>query len=400
MLDSHSKRKKALAVGCSAHVIQDGLGAAIYVLLPILAQTFGLGYAQIGLFKGAMNLSQAILELSSGFLSERIGNAQTLVFGMAVAGLGYLSLAAVDQTSVLLMCLLIVGVGTAFQHAPASTLVSQAYASEGQRSALGLYNSSGDVGKLLFAACFSLSIGAGLAWQHIAFSFGLIAILAAIAVALALPSLPQPPLPTPKVSQSTPTDVSSYWGIINRRSFTTLLIVIFLDNLVQAGVLVFVAFAMISKGIPLFFATMATVVVLIGGTFGKAGCGLLAQRLGTRRAFVLIQFATVVCLIAFIVAPPWVAFGLLLPLGVVSQGSTSITYGLIPDLIHPERLARGYALMYSLTSFASAIGPFSFGLTADQFGINYAFFAMAVITLVSSLPMIFFPLSKLNLSES
>lgn len=158
--------------------------------------------------------------------------------------------------------------------------------------------------------------------------------------------------------------------------------------MVQAGVLVFAAFAMISKGLPLPIATMAAVAVLAGGVFGKAGCGYLAQCLVVRRAFVMIQLATVAGLVLLVIAPPWAAFVLLLPLGVVSQGSTSITYGLIPDMIHRDRLARGYALMYSFTSFAAAAGPFTLGIVADQFGISAAFYTMAILSLVSVIPMV------------
>lgn len=41
--------RKTLITCCGAHLIQDGLGALQYVLLPILAQLFGLNYAQVGL---------------------------------------------------------------------------------------------------------------------------------------------------------------------------------------------------------------------------------------------------------------------------------------------------------------------------------------------------------------
>lgn len=395
MFAATTEQKKALAVGCTAHAVQDGLGAATYVLLPILAQAFGLGYAQVGLFKGSKNLAQAMLELYSGFLSERIGAVQSLVFGLTLAGLGYATLATVNQAAAVLICLLIVGVGSAFQHAPASALVSQAFASNGRRGALGLYNSSGDIGKLAFAACFSLAIGAGFAWQLVAFSYGLLTLTAAIAIGLTLqPALQFSATPKKDNALTDHDNTSPGWGILDRSSFVKLLIVISLDNMVQAGVLVFAAFAMISKGLPLPIATMAAVAVLAGGVFGKAGCGYLAQGLGVRRAFVLIQLATVVGLVLLMITPPWQAFALLVPLGVVSQGSTSITYGLIPDLIHADRLARGYALMYSFTSFAAAIGPFALGLVADQFGINIAFYAMAILSLVSVIPMMFFSVDK------
>jgi len=263
-----SKQRKALVIGCSAHAIQDGLSAAIYVLLPILAQAFGLSYSLVGLFKGAKSLTQATFELSSGFLTERIGSNRTLAFGLFLAGFGYISLLAADKTSTLMICLFVIGLGSAFQHAPASTLVGEAFALNGRRGALGLYNSSGDVGKLGFAACFSLAIGAGIEWQQVTVSFGLIALVAAFSIALV--SLNQfVASPARKHNQDKRESVFSDWGILNYRTFTTLMVVIFLDNLVQAGVLVFVAFAMISKGVPLYYSSMAAVLVLIGGIFGK-----------------------------------------------------------------------------------------------------------------------------------
>ncbi len=109
------------------------------------------------------------------------------------------------------------------------------------------------------------------------------------------------------------------------------------------------------------------------------------------KAFVLVQGLTALGLIAVIVAPAWLAFVLLLPLGVVAQGSTSITYGLIPDLIHPERMARGYALMYSFTSFSAALGPWMFGQIGDHYGIDTAMLAMAVVALLAVPPLAFLP---------
>jgi len=375
--------KTALAVGCTAHIVQDGLTAAIYVLMPVLAQTFGLTYAQVGLIKGLKSLTQGALEIYSGVLAERIGEGRTLVFGLILSGIGYISVAAAPDPTIVTICLLIVGAGTGFQHSPSSALVSTAYAEGGRRGALGLYNSSGDVGKLGFSGLFSLAIGAGFAWQHISIFLGLLTLAAAGAVAVAARHLR---------AKSTPSAARcGGWGVLSWRSFGTLLVIISLDNVVQAGVLVFVAFLMIEKGLPLYIATMATVILLTGGIFGKAGCGFLAEHLSVRKAFALVQGLTALGLIAIIAAPAWLAFILLLPLGVVAQGSTSITYGLIPDLIHPDRMARGYAIMYSFTSFAAALGPWIFGHVGDRYGINVAMLAMAFVSLLAVPPLLFLP---------
>ncbi len=378
-------KRRALAMGCGTHAVQDGLTAATFVLLPIIAQAFGFSYAQVGLFKGLKSFAQGGLELTSGLLSERIGEGRVLVFGLVLAGLGYALLSLATGPGLVLAALLITGMGGGFHHAPASALVNAAYIAGGRRGALGLYNSAGDVGKLAFAAGFSLAIGAGAAWQGITFFYGACALAAAGAIGFSLRRLR-----LPEVAQ-TRTDPGRGWGILNPRAFATLLVVVSLVNVVQAGVLVFVAFLMIAKGLSLYLATLAAVMVLAGGILGKAGCGYLAERIGVRSAFTAVQVLTALGLVCVALAPGWLAFALLLPLGVVSQGSTSITYGLVPEMIAAGRVARGYALMYSATSFASALGPFAFGLLADRYGIGASVTAMAGVAALAVPPIYLLP---------
>lgn len=387
-----SRQKAALSVGCGAHAVQDGLTATVYVLLPILAQAFGFTYAQVGLVKGAKSVAQAVLEMCSGIVTERLGECRVIVLGLVLTGVGYVMLAAAPGALLVIMCLLVIGAGSAFQHAPSSALIIAAHPANGRRGALGLYNASGDVGKLLFTGCFSLAIGAGLAWQRLSLFYGLAAVAAGIAIAIAARSLSAGRSGEgASVGEGSADEPRPGWGVRNWRSYGTLLSVVFIDTMVQAGVLVFVAFLMLSKGLPLALATGATVILLTGGVFGKAGCGFLADRLGVRPAFALIQALTAAGLVAIVASPDWLALALLLPLGAVAQGSTSITYGFAADLIDPRRMARGYALLYSSASFSSVVGPLAFGLIADGFGIETAVFAMAVATLLAVPPLAFLP---------
>jgi fucose permease len=61
--------------------MQDCLTATIYVVLPVLAQSFGLTYTQVGLFKGTRSVAQAVLEMCSGAVAKRIGKVRVIVFG-------------------------------------------------------------------------------------------------------------------------------------------------------------------------------------------------------------------------------------------------------------------------------------------------------------------------------
>jgi MFS family permease len=137
---------------------------------------------------------------------------------------------------------------------------------------------------------------------------------------------------------------------------------------------------------PIYTATFASVLVLIGGMFGKAACGFLADHIGVRGAFSTLQGLAALGLVLLVMAPSTAAFILLPFLGVVVQGTSSITYVIVNDLIHPERTARGYSLVYSTTSIASVVGPLGFGVIGDIYGIEVAMQAMAVTSVAAILP--------------
>lgn len=128
------KRSKLILAACSgAHAVQDGLSAAVYVLLPVLAQAFGLGYAQVAAVKAVKNCAMLLFEVPSGMLSERLGESRLLVFGLACAGSGYILFVAASGLWTVLVCLTVAGMGMGFQHALSSSIVSSAFDRQGRR---------------------------------------------------------------------------------------------------------------------------------------------------------------------------------------------------------------------------------------------------------------------------
>ena len=378
MVSLDRRQRRALAACCGTHVVQDGLTASVYVLLPVLAQTFGLGYAQVGLIRAVHGAAMGVLELPSGMASERFGQRSLLAFGLLASGVGYLSLSAAGGFRTLLLGLFIAGCGAAFQHSLSSSLVSREFAGPGRRTALGAYNSSGDAGKLLFSGLMVALLGAGASWQGVAFGYGSIALAASAGLLLMLR--------TSRIGgRHAPSDRklarlrSSEWGIRHRSGFFTLVVIVFLDIAVQDGFLVFVAFLVVEKEVPVGLAGLGVVLTLAGGMVGKFGCGLLAARIGVVRALVVVELASAIGILAVLVAPAVLALCLLPVLGFVLQGSSTITYGTVGDLVDERRLSRGFALIYTVVSGASIVGPISFGLLSDGFGLGAAMLAMAVV---------------------
>src|SRR6476620_4346020 len=82
-----SQQRGTLATTCAAHFVHDGIGDALYVLLPIWSQAFGLSYAQVGTLRTAYSASLALLQMPAGVLAERLGERTLLAAGTVLAGL-------------------------------------------------------------------------------------------------------------------------------------------------------------------------------------------------------------------------------------------------------------------------------------------------------------------------
>ncbi|MCH2201665.1 MAG: MFS transporter [Fuerstiella sp.] len=371
-------KKKILAVSAGIHATQDGLTSTVYVLLPILAQSLGLNYAQVGIVRAVYSGIMWVFEIPAGILSERFGERRLLVFGLMMAGLGYGMLSTANTVYGVLFALLIAGTGAAFQHSLSSSLISRVFDGARRRVALGTYNASGDAGKLLFTGVASLLFGVGIAWQLVVSGYGILALLASAGLWLVL----RRRFKGVASIQSGDSATTFGWGITDRSGFRWLAAIVFFDIAVQDGFLVFVAFLMVEKNMPADVAAFAVVATLAGGVIGKYVCGHLSARMGVVRSVVLVEACTAVGIVGVILLPPVAAFVLLPLVGVVLQGSSTITYGTVSQFVDEARQSRGFALIYSMANAASVAGPVGFGMISEFFSVGAAAGTMAMVTLL------------------
>ena len=372
------RNPRVLIASCGAHLIQDGLGALQYVLLPILAQAFGLNYTQVGFLRAVSNSAMTLLEIPAGVLAECFGEIRLLIFGLLCAAVGYLGVAFAVDFYLIVIGFLIAGSGAAFQHSLASALISKSFDDAGRRRSLGLYNAFGDLGKLAFTGIFSLAIGVGIAWNLIVTALCLITL--SFAVLLVLLSRRQSPQSTVPVDSSDDSEGNGKWGIKHPRRFSGLCITVFLDTLAQSVFLTFIAFLLLDKGASEALASFAVVLALSGGMVGKFVCGYLAVRYGDRNAFRILQVMTLSGLVLLVLLPVLPILILLPIIGIAIQGSTTVTYGALADFIHRDRQSRGYAIIYTLSSLSAVVGPVVFGGLADVYGVDLSILMLALLT--------------------
>jgi len=362
--------------------------AVQYVLLPVLAQSLGLSYTQIGLLKAVSSSAMALLEIPSGFLAEKFGEKSLLCAGLIGVGTGYVGVASSNQFATVCLFFLLAGSGAAFQHSLASSLLVRQFEGGLRRSALGTYNSFGDLGKLSYAGAFSLLLGMGLAWSTVVLLMAVSAIIFGLVVLWLLRNnVPdnqkqKARLENPDHAKG-PADQT--FGITKPVRFLSLSFIVFLDSIVQAAFLTFIAFVLVEKGASASHAAGGVVLTLIGGTAGKFTGGLFAARVGDRYSFFIIQCMTILGLLGVLFLPLQAIFVLLPVVGVFVQGSSTVCYGTVADYVDESKTTRAYAIIYTLSSAASVAGPFFLGVLADRVHIEAVLWSLMVVTAISLL---------------
>lgn len=368
-----SASKRTLSTCCAAHTLHDGLSDVTYVLLPLLAQTFGLSLAQVGLIRSAHRTAMAAFQIPAGLVAERFGERNLLALGTAMAGLAFVALGFASGFWMILVALFFAGCGSAVQHPLCSTIISHAYPGDGRRAALGTYNFFGDVGKFAFGGIVSLMLVAGISWQVPVVGFGVAGILTAIAIfAVVTDSHAARAAATDAAAEAKPARKVRGWGIRNRQGFTALCLIEIIDSSTRVGFLTFIAFLMMDKGLPAGWAALSVPLILVGGMAGKLACGFLAERVGITRTIVITEIATGIGIMLTLILPGIAAFLLLPLIGVVLQGTSSVLYATIGDLVEQERLPRAFGLFYTLGSLCGIAAPLGYGLLGDVAGVDTA----------------------------
>jgi MFS transporter, FSR family, fosmidomycin resistance protein len=377
------KNKRIMAGSLLAHLTHDGFTDMLYVFFPVWQAQFGLALAQVGFLKLLFSGTLAFLQVPSSLMAKRIGTVRLLLAGTFLTSAAVFTYGWATAPSALACLLVIGGLGASVQHPLCSTLVSSTYEeNESRRAAISIYNVSGDIGKLLFPAVAALLI-TRFGWPFATrcmgvFGFAVVAVLIAFAAPMTAKAFvaERPESHTESRSSS---------GMINS-GFVALLSIGILDSATRMGFLTYFPFLLRDKGAEIAFTGSALSLIFAGGVAGKFACGLLATRVGVLRSVLITETLTAVCIWASILLPLDSVVLLCPVLGIALNGTSSILYGSVPELV-PERMrSRSFAVFYTATIGAGAVSPFVYGLAGDALGV-VSTLALAGAIILAALPL-------------
>ncbi|TAJ89825.1 MFS transporter [Reyranella sp.] len=376
-VSSSPTARRTLTVCGGAHALHDGFTDLLNVLYPLLQAQFGLSYAAIGALKTVYSGAMASGQIPSGMLAERFGGVRVLALGTVLVAVGYGFAGLSGSLYGVIAGLLLAGLGGSTQHPIASSLVAAMYHGQQSRTALGTYNFTGDVGKVLLPALFAL-VAASLGWQQAMVVMAALAVLGAGVIIASLKPIVLHGKAEPSRVIAGQDRPWAYWLLFS---------IHIADDLVRTGFLIFLPFLLRDKGADLPTIGLGLSLLFAGGAAGKLVMGWVGQRLGVVPSVVLTEVATTLLVLALLPLSLDFALVLLPVVGLMLNGTSSVLYGTVPEFVSPEKRTRAFAIFYTGGSVAGATGPLLFGLLGDVVGLATALVAVACVAL-TTVPMV------------
>ncbi|HEV2626845.1 MAG TPA: MFS transporter [Xanthobacteraceae bacterium] len=372
-----SEQRRAASVAGVAHALHDGYTDLIYILLPLWQAEFGLTYAALGVLRSMFVGAMACLQIPAGLMSERFGAPFILALGTALAGAGYCFAGLSTGFAMLLCALLISGIGASAQHPIASALVARAFAGPQSLKALGAYNFSGDLGKMTIPATLSLMLLV-MAWRPALLILGCLGVALAAVIMFAAPRYESAETVRLRASDKVAPEPKQ-----QSVAFALLTSIGIIDSATRMAFLLFLPFVLTEKGASLQTVGLALTLVFAGGAAGKLACAFIGARIGAIGTVWLTEGLTATGILALLPLPLDAALVLLPLIGVALNGTSSVLYGSVPDLITPQWRTRALSIFYTGTIGSGALSPVLFGRLGDLFGVRPALMLVASFVLLT-----------------
>jgi MFS family permease len=334
----------------------------------------------VGLLKGVFSGSMALFQVPLSFLGERIGELTVIAVGTFGLAGGFLLLGRVHSFLAIVISLILTKATGGGQHGLSSSLLSKVFEISGRRAAMGTYNFSGDLGKVCFPFLLAFMINLW-GWRQAVSVLSVFAVAAAAVLWTVAREKGRGSLISSSQEES-PTKKGD-WGIRDSKSFSSLLTIGIIDITTRTALLTFLPFLLLRKGIPMAQVGFALTLLFAGGAVGKFVCGILAERLGIIPMVVGTEVLTSAGILSLIWSPSSLTWFTLPIVGIVLNGTSSVLYATVAEMIAPSARSRGYGLYYAITLGSGAIAPTVYGLFTDSFGLSFTLIAIALVVLLT-----------------
>ena len=152
------------------------------------------------------------------------------------------------------------------------------------------------------------------------------------------------------------------------------------------GFLTFLPFVLARHGATVATIGLALSLVFAGGAAGKFVCGFLGARIGVLATVIITEGLTALGILALLPLSLPVALAILPLVGLALNGTSSVLYGSVPELVAPSRQGRAFGIFYTAGVGAGAISPVVSGAISDAYGLGQLMIVLAALA-VTTVPL-------------
>jgi MFS transporter, FSR family, fosmidomycin resistance protein len=375
----------SMLIICSiSHFLNDMIQSVIPAIYPIVKDSFGFTFSQIGVITLAFQMTSSILQPFTGLYADRHPQPYALSVGMCFTLMGLLLLAFAGNYYLILLAVSVVGLGSSVFHPTASRVAQMA--SGGKKSlAQSIFQVGGNGGQAvgpLLAALIVLPLGQ---W---AISWFAIAALAAALIMLRLgkwyklrigyvTTHPQPqPLLNNNISWR-----AKYMALF------ILVLLMFSKYFYTSCITSYFTFFLIDKfGMSVQSSQLCLFVFLAAFAIGTVAGGLFGDRFGRKYViwFSILGAAPFAMLMPYMNLPLTLICAFLAGLVIASAFSSIVVYA--TDLM-PDKTGMIAGVFFGLMFGLGGLGSAFFGWLADKTSIEYIFRVSAFLPLLGIIAM-------------
>ena len=368
-----------------SHFLNDMMQSLVPALYPMLKDSYGLSFAQIGLITLTMQVVSSLLQPAVGLFADHRPQPYSLAIGMAATFVGLLLLASAGSYVVLLLAATLVGAGSAVFHPEASRVARMA---SGGRHGLAqsLFQVGGNVGSAtgpILAAFIVIPRGQGsIGW------FSMAALLAMV-VLVAVGNWHWRERAAPRRARSAYAADRS--GLPRRKvawSLAILLALVFSKSFYTTSLNSYYTFYLIEKfGVSVERAQIYLFVFLAAVAVGTLIGGPVGDRIGRKS----VIWGSILGVIPFTLTLPhadllWTGIlTVIIGLTLASASSAIIVYAI--DLV-PGKIGTIAGLFFGLSFGLGGVGAALLGRLADATSIEFVYGLCAFLPLIGLLTVL------------
>lgn len=368
------------AIG-GVHLLNDSLQAVIPAMFPILEESMGLTFTQLGLIAFALNMVASVLQPVVGYFSDRKPKPYALPIGMTFSLVGIAGLAFAPEYWMILVFVIFLGFGSAVFH-PEGSRVSFMAAGPKRGLSQSIYQVGGNSGQALaplISAYILVPFG-----QRGAALFILVAALA-IFILMKISAWYKEQLVQEKLNNRKRVILSTMENLTKKQvgvALSLLLVIIFARSFYVISITNFYIFHLIkSYGLTIPQGQLCIFLFLALGAAGTFFGGPMADKIGRKNVIVLSLALPIPLCLLLPYVPLWAVILLLSFIGFIIMLSFSVTVVYAQELV-PSKIGTMAGLTVGLAFGMGAIGSVVIGILMDSIGIYQTMIVISFLPII------------------